>query len=71
MRPVWIGLEIGLMVSWAIARLMANVLYGISSNDPITFIGVPAILAAVAVVACYLPARKAMQVDPMIALRYE
>jgi predicted permease len=71
MKPVWIGLMIGLAVSLVIARLMANVLYGISASDPITFLAVPIILAAVALFACYLPAHKAMQVDPMVALRYE
>jgi macrolide transport system ATP-binding/permease protein len=66
-----IGAAIGIAASLAAVRLMSNLLYGISADDPVTFIGVALLLGFVALAACYIPARRAMQVDPMIALRYE
>jgi putative ABC transport system permease protein len=65
------GVLIGFLCALALTRLMAGLLYGVSPNDPLTFVVVPAILIFVAMLASYLPARRAAKVDPLVALRYE
>ena len=66
-----IGLGIGLVISLVCSRVVSSLLYDISTSDPATFIGVSLILIAVALLACYIPARRATRVDPAVALRYE
>jgi len=65
------GVAIGMAASFGIARLLANLLFSVSAADPLTFAAVAILLVLVAMLACYIPARRTLRVDPMIALRYE
>jgi len=62
---------VGLFAAFAVSKLAGDFVIGVSSTDAFTYVGVSTLLAIVALVACYIPARRAMRVDPMVALRYE
>ena len=70
-RMVVIGLAVGLLAALGITRLMTRLLIGISPSDPLTYAAVALLLSGVALLACWLPARRATRVDPSVALRYE
>jgi putative ABC transport system permease protein len=69
-RIAFFGVAIGLTVAAALARLLSSLLFSVSASDPVTFAAVAVMLVAVALLACYIPARRALRVDPIIALRY-
>ena len=66
-----VGLVVGIAVGLLVTRVLTDLLFGVTARDPLTFVGVPALLLLVAFFACYIPARRATRIDPLVALRYE
>jgi putative ABC transport system permease protein len=71
MKPVLLGMVVGLLSAFGLKRWIGYLLYGVSHTDPVTFVAVAALLTVVGLLACYIPARRATKVDPMVALRHE
>jgi putative ABC transport system permease protein len=66
-----VGIAVGILVALGATRSLTTLLYQVAPNDPLTFVAVPILFVAIAIAACYLPARRATHVDPLVALRYE
>ena len=71
LRLAVVGIAVGILVALGATRSLTTLLYQVAPNDPLTFVAVPILFVAVAMAACYLPARRGMRVDPLVALRYE
>jgi putative ABC transport system permease protein len=71
MKLILVGVALGVAAALALTKAMASLLYGVSASDPLIFLSVVALLLIVSLAACYVPVRRAMRVDPIVALRYE
>jgi putative ABC transport system permease protein len=71
MKTIAIGLLVGLPLAYGFARLMSSLIFGVTASDAATFVAIPLALIAAAALAIYIPARRAMKIDPIVALRYE
>ncbi|HUK52718.1 MAG TPA: FtsX-like permease family protein, partial [Candidatus Binatia bacterium] len=71
LRLTLLGIALGCLCALGTARFLASLLFGVSGTDPVTFLAVSVIFLAVALAACSIPARRALRVDPLVALRYE
>jgi putative ABC transport system permease protein len=71
MKLALVGVAMGLLAAWALTQVIESLLFEVSATDPLTFVAITALLTFVALVACWIPARRAASVDPMIALRHE